>query len=202
MRSFFLCFVLVFLLTLTPSLIFLPGFAEAKNADFSSWIKNISESPLPTEPQFADYAPEIEVVGSTVHVMWSTHDTVNWVDRFIYYRRSTNGGRSWEDKKLLLTGDGSLVSNISNRMSVDGDTVHIFVTRILGTGGDWSGVLTYIRSRNGGASFEAPRDIISGKSQSIQDVYVDSGDGRVTVAYDVSDWTNVRKILGFASDDN
>jgi len=202
LQNFLLKPGLFFSLAITLSLIFLSGLSEAKNADFSEWIENISESPLPTELRYIDYAPEIEVVGSTVHVMWSTYDNINWTDRFIYYRRSINGGRSWEDKKLLLTGDGYLVSNTANRMSVDGDTVHIFLGHTVGSGGDWSGTLTYIRSRNGGASFEAPRDIISGKHQHINGVYVDSGNGRVTVAYDVSDWTSAVPVEGFASDDN
>ena len=68
----------VVLSLITVSLFLVSGTAEAKNPDLSYWTQNLSESAAPTEPGEPDCNQEIEVVGSTVHVMWFTGN-VPWV---------------------------------------------------------------------------------------------------------------------------
>ena len=68
--------VLFALISVSLFLVPIPG--EAKNPDLSYWTLNLSESAAPTELGEEDFSPEIAVVGSTVHVMWLTHDKDVW----------------------------------------------------------------------------------------------------------------------------
>ena len=93
----------VVLSLITVSLFLVSGTAEAKNPDLSYWTMNLSESAAPEELGEDDFAQEIEVVGSTVHVMWLTHDNADWSGYKVFYRRSIDNGQTWEAKQLLFT---------------------------------------------------------------------------------------------------
>jgi hypothetical protein len=86
----------VVLILITVSLFLGSGTAAAKNPDLSYWTKNLSESAGPGELGEPDSAPEIQVVGSTVHVMWLTQDLFSTSDHpwKIYYRRSLDNGQT------------------------------------------------------------------------------------------------------------
>ena len=48
------------------------------------------------------------MVGTTVHVMWITHDKDVWARYKIFYRRSTDNGQTWEPKQLIYTSESGL----------------------------------------------------------------------------------------------
>jgi len=52
-----------------------PSDTSATNANLSHWMKNLSEPTVDEQTGLRDLNPEIEVVGSTVHVMWITQNT-------------------------------------------------------------------------------------------------------------------------------
>ena len=53
------------------------------------------------------WAPSVSVSDSTVHIVWYDHRDANWE---IYYKRSTDGGISWESD-TRLTNDAAQKSN-------------------------------------------------------------------------------------------
>jgi hypothetical protein len=101
------------------------GLAEAKDPDLSYWMKDISESALSSEPGNIDESPQIVVFGSTVHVLWTARKA-DWTAYELYYRRSVDGGVTWEAKQLLLEDTQPLTDYTARKMAVDGTTVHIF----------------------------------------------------------------------------
>jgi len=172
----------VVLTLVTVSLFLLSGAAEAKNPDISYWTLNLSESAAPDELGEYDLAPEIEVVGSTVHVMWLTRN-IDWSGYRVYYRRSIDNGQTWEPKQLLFTNDDLIINDTYKRMAVTGDTVHIAVNYYEGS---WYGVLGYLRSTNNGASFEPIRPLYNASgAHHVFDVRVAASNGKVTIGYEV-----------------
>ena len=116
----------IFVALLTLAALALAGPAEARNPDLSNWTLNLSAGDEPADERWDDAYQEIVVVGSTVHVLW-------WTARYLisdrlYYRRSTDGGQTWEAKILLFdTAPFSGNRDISGQkyMAVDGTSVHV-----------------------------------------------------------------------------
>lgn len=130
---------------------------SARNADLSWWTVNVSEG-LPTEERgVADSNPEIVVDGDTVHALWFSRVD----DNAVCYRRSTDGGETWEPIFQFYQDDANLKEIASQptdrHMAVHGNYVHI----AFGAYGDgstgWFGQFVYLRSTDGGQSFEQPR---------------------------------------------
>lgn len=200
--SFFL--ILVTLVTVYVPKASQSGTSLLRNVELSNWVKNLSESASAEEPGEQDSNPEIAIVGSTAHVMWATRGA-DWRSWKIYYRRSTDGGKTWEAKKLLFTDDEGLLDGSTYRkMAVDGNTVHIFTENYKSSAScSWYGVLTYFRSRDNGTTFEAPRDIVTGGCvRHIKDIYASAGGGTVTVGYqDRLNYEPYDYIVALTSDD-
>ncbi len=65
-----------------------------------SWGDDIRLTDDPNEC----YVPSIEVSGSVIHVAWSDLRDSDWE---IYYKRSTDGGNSWEDDTRIFHNPGN-----------------------------------------------------------------------------------------------
>ena len=177
----------------------LSSFAEARNADLSKWLKNLSESALETEPKNPDYAPEIVVSGNTVHVVWATMKA-DFSASQLYYRRSIDKGKTWQQKVLLAEWSGQQgVSKSDKKLIVNNNYVHIFLKR-LGTS-----YISYFRSTDGGATFENERNI----TESFEDVWggvkATSYRGKIVVLYKArvyEDYEEKTKINILISSDN
>ena len=128
--SFFLTALFLSILTLIAVQ------AEAKNPDVSNWTLNLSESAADTELGEEDFAQEIEVVGNTVHVLWITRNA-DYSGHRLYYRRSTDGGQTWNAKQLIFEDDDLVISKSYKRMVVNDTTVHIAFSYYSGS---WYGV--------------------------------------------------------------
>ena len=161
------------------------GRTEAMNPDISYWMKNISESPLSTEPRKDDLSPQIVVVGSTVHVTWTARNADDTAS-VLYYRRSTDDGETWQAKQVIFeASDAWLHRPTGRKMAVDGTSVHIFQEHSIYPGGSWHDVLSYMRSTDNGATFETPRIVVDGGAvRHVHNVYVSAAGGTVTVGYD------------------
>lgn len=132
--------------------------ARATNPEFSSWIANISEGAGEAPAGLEDSQPEVAVSGNVVHILWLNF-TFDGNQHNLFYRRSTDGGKTWEAKKLLESGTSIDGDRTSRRMFVSGNYVHIAATKRDPNNNNF--VLAYYRSTNGGATFEAPREIYS-----------------------------------------
>ena len=187
------------LATLLVLLLLAGGTVEARNPDLSSWTQNLSEGPAAGEPGEDDFAPEIVVAGTTVHVFWITQNGDNSGHK-LFYRRSVDNGRTWQAEQLLLEHDDVVVDKTHKRMVVIDGTVHIAYGYYAG---NWYGVLGYLRSTDNGASFEAPRALFTaGSYRHVRDVRVAASEGKLSIGLrDQSNTTAANTYYLLNSDD-
>jgi len=169
----------VVLLTLAALVLF-AGSADARNPNLSNWTLNLSGNESPEET-WNDRGQEIEVVGSTVHVTyWAAGSS--WR---LYYRRSTDGGQTWQPKILLYDTNPGGSSGSQDRdwkfLAVDGTTVHVAYAQY----GAGVCTLKYRRSTDNGASFEDARQLApdSGGWWWIGPTRIAASAGKVTIAF-------------------
>lgn len=155
----------------------------AQQPEISFWTKNISEGQGVTGPGFYDFAHEMVVSGTTVHCLWIADSAYYYK---LFYRRSTDNGNTWGERKLLAQGVFPYFATpmTSKRMAVDGETVHIVYVEHH-TEGMVSNVY-YIRSTDGGASFETPQPIFDLLTRLTDRIFIASSGNSVTVL--VQDW--------------
>lgn len=152
--------------------------ARATNPVFSNWIINVSEGAGEAPVGYDDTQPEIAISGNTVHVLWQNFTFEGGLTS-LFYRRSVDGGKTWQGKIMLESTNAFDGDRTARRMFVSGNYVH--VAAVKRDPGNNNFVLVYYRSTNGGASFEAPRTIHSVPNE-LRNLRI-SGDGsRVNLA--------------------
>lgn len=150
---------------------------------FNRWT-NISQEVTTTPAD--NYLAEYAISGNTIHTLWLEFK-YNEIGN-IYYRRSTNGGDTWENPILIF----DLVEKVnvdirlgySTMLSVDGNNVHIaFADYEYNNNG--TGKLHYVRSTNGGASFDEPIEIANTNGGYIKINYVNikASGNNIAIAY-------------------
>lgn len=173
----------------------LVGTAQGRNPELSFWTKNLSGNE-PAGETWNDSTQEIAVVGSTVHVLyWSHKADIGWR---LYYRRSTDGGQTWQPPILLH--DPQTAGGAADRqrgckyLAVDGTTVHVAYAKYPGN----NAILMYRRSTNGGASFEAARQLDPAVGDSywwINHTYIAASNGKVTIAFQYQAYDGANRAL-------
>lgn len=160
-----------------------PFDASATNAILSNWMKNLSEPTAGEQTGLYDFNPEIEIYGSTVHVMWITRSS-DWKNYTIYYKRSLDSGKTWQPKKEIFSESDLVTSGSYKRMAVLGNTVHIAVSHYRENEKGWYGVLTYIRSTDNGATFLPERTLFNGAAAfHVYDTFVSAANGRLAIGF-------------------
>ncbi len=134
-------------------------------------------------PGFYDFAHEIVVSGTTVHFLWIADSAYYYK---LFYRRSVDNGNTWGERKLLAQGVYPYFATplTSKRMAVDGQTVHIVYVEHH-TEGMVSDVC-YLRSTDGGASFESVRPIFDILTRLTDRIFISCSGDKVSVL--VQDW--------------
>lgn len=180
------------------------------NPTLSNWTLNLSGG----DPEGAvgnDRNQEIAVVGSTVHVMWISNVYEEW-SRKVMYRRSTDGGKSWEPALVLFKcgsdpWDGIDYNYTYKRMAVDGSTVHIVVNHRITLEDGGHGALTYLRSTDGGQTFDEPKALFTSPTGPLMGWFVtepriSADSGKVTIGINHSaSWYNNYSIVLLNSSD-
>lgn len=157
---------------------------RAVSPSISPWETILSsDTPAGTEN---DRFPEVIVSGQTVHMVCVS--SIGYDRNFLCYRRSTDGGITWQDRIILGDYSGDTNSTLQNgettRLAVDGGNVHVIQSQIVP---GWHYEIDYFRSTDGGATFENKRAIaISDKYWHFQIPRIVAGGGKVTVAYSYS----------------
>ena len=95
--------------------------------------------------------PEIAASGSTVHVVWTEDGVAPSVATDVWYRRSTDGGKSFLTEVRIDADDDAADSD--PKVSASGDLVVIVWLK-----GDPQDIWAVV-STDGGANFDAPRSI-------------------------------------------
>ncbi len=144
------------------------------NPELSFWLKNISEPYDANNPVLSDYASELAISGSTIHVLWLA-DGPDY-EHYIFYRRSHDNGLTWDEKIKFEEVEQNGIDHgaTSKRMGVSGDYVHIVYSRH----SPYNEII-YLRSTDGGATFDPPR--ILHEALHVSDLYVSVSGSNISV---------------------
>ncbi|HOW66458.1 MAG TPA: hypothetical protein P5186_06085 [Candidatus Paceibacterota bacterium] len=141
-----------------------PSSATSRTAEDSFHFRNLSSEPLGDSAR-QDLYPQLAVAGDAVHLAWLSI-TPDFASQQLRYRRSTDGGRSFEPARTLLSGSGSefLYTGLNIHdtetgqtpayLAADGEQVHI---ALLTTATGQTPRIVYLRSTDGGNTFSEPR---------------------------------------------
>jgi hypothetical protein len=151
-------------------------------APISNWTKVISGTHPSDGELWEDMNPEIEIVGKTIHFLWSSN---RYADRsIVYYRNSTDGGSTLNPALAIIdtTGNTNTVSGIKNpnlkRMVVSGNNIHIVI--------QIKASLYYSLSTNNGISFSPPRIVYSlanATNHDLTEPYISVFEKRVVIGF-------------------
>ncbi len=173
----------------------------ARNADLSNWMQNLSGNE-PDDLIADDHNPEIVVAGNIVHVVWTAKST-DLSHNFLYYRRSTDGGTTWNDTVTLAMLD--VQSEYENprfrRLAVSGNYVHIIAIQQVG---NWHYELQYFRSDDSGQTFSAPEVIFTGEDAYwVRRIMISCDANYVTIGFVYNpNWYDAYTIYTLDSSDN
>ncbi|AGW14502.1 LamG-like jellyroll fold domain-containing protein [Megalodesulfovibrio gigas] len=170
--------------------------AEARNPDVSSWMVNLSSGSSSTDTNNRNGAPEIAVVGDTVHAVWVTYQSDPYIGQ-IWYRRSLDGGATWQARiKIVEAPANELdITEYVKRLHVVGTSVHI---AYIGhsSGGTWAGTVYYRRSTDNGASFGSAQSLFSATYLSLSHSYINGNGSKVTIAFRLSSSSGYKRDSG------
>ncbi|MFA5834846.1 MAG: T9SS type A sorting domain-containing protein [Bacteroidota bacterium] len=125
---------------------------------FSNLVADISENHPKVNIRFHRSVAS----GNNIHTVWCETDTINsTLLKYLAYRRSTDGGRTFGAKKYL--GSLTKISDPKGTefIAVDGANVHIIILDLLPNADPVANKLLYFRSTDHGATFDAPKTIWS-----------------------------------------
>lgn len=178
------------MLAVLVTALLLPSMAAGQ--DNYNWIRNLSEGEGEITTNLQDWHPEIAAAGNEVHALWLTHaPATDWSNYELNYRRSSDNGENWDSKIKLFEGTLDY-SNTYNRIAVSGNYVHIVVNWNSGSAKE----LVYLRSSNGGASFEAPKVLYSTTAQDLLSVHISAQGSQVGISFNHDCWyCGVKKTL-------
>lgn len=102
---------------------------------------------------------QVEIEGQTIHLLWQENNKDAEGLYRLYYRRSTDLGRTWEQAQQVAALHARINNYNQNFMTVSGQLVHIiaidYQSQMSGNS------ISYIRSTDGGATFTT-RELASG----------------------------------------
>lgn len=135
----------------------------SRTAGDSLHFRNLS-SEAPGDPVLQDQYPQLAIAGNTVHLAWLAV-SADLQTQHLLYRRSTDGGLTFEPVRVLLDGSGTdLSSGIAVQhmetgqapafLAAAGDGVHMV---LLQSGGGEAPRIVHLRSADGGTTFQSPQ---------------------------------------------
>lgn len=196
---------LVLALMVVFAVFFLHDLCEARDANLSSWTRNLSGNE-PEGEAWKDYNSEVAVVGSSVHVVWASMKS-DWSEYRLYYKRSINKGKTFKATVTLISlpvGDRN--HDATDRvLAVDGETVHVVVSRFypVSKTRSWYYEVYYFRSTDNGATFEPVRTLFSGSDAwHVHQLRIAASRGGATIGFNYyANWYNNYSVVLLSSDD-
>ena len=187
------------LLLATLSL-FLIVTVNAQNHELSQHITKLSE--WKGQADVEDYVPEMEIVGQNIHTIWVRH--VSGSEGYLYYRRSTDLGETWEAPKLIhtYTNPDWSISFEHRKLSVEGEKVYI-ATADYNYPDNGTSRIVFYESVNAGANFAAGR-VLSQNEGGYRQFYnclIKVKNGKIAIAYQGST-SGIRKGTWFLFSSN
>lgn len=188
--------LLVFPIVALILILFSGGTAIAANPDISDFTRNLS-GVNPAGQTWDDYNSEVAVSGNYVHVVWFSRRS-DWDRARICYTRSTDGGATFEDYRVLHvvnTATKNILSEPELRMlAADGANVYVAFSRYEAATDtrSWHYNLIYLRSTDNGATFSTPKVLFAGKDiWHIEQVRIAADSGKLTIGFNYfANWYN------------
>ncbi|MCX6226624.1 MAG: sialidase family protein, partial [Bacteroidia bacterium] len=166
----------------------------SNNPKISNFLTNLS-SQVNLEA-LDDVYPEIVISGNTLHVVWIEYKY--GVENSLYYCRSIDLGKTWEVPRIVarLKDNSYALQPQTRKLAVDGSNVHIGFCDYDYYGGG-TGRIYYVRSTDGGTSFDPAREIVTtgGGYARIFGSHIKAVNGKVAVAYQGSGAKNGLRML-------
>ena len=124
---------------------------------------------------------EVEIDGNFIHLLWVDGNTDADKATRIWYRRSTDSGKTWEDARVLTTTrfhSNGQIDGTNKLMSISNGRIHFAVHDKEGD----ATMIRYIRSDDHGTTFQEPVIVKKNpqSSTSIRNTLIDS-DGEMVV---------------------
>ena len=125
-------------------------------SNYGNWM-NLTEGY--TEDKTSNHQKmQVEIDGNTIHLLWAEFAKQKDDTYGIWYRRSTDLGKTWEDAKLLLTTHTNDFMNINSGVinklvAVNNGHIHIAVIDRDEADSEGKWRILYVRSDDGGNSF-------------------------------------------------
>ena len=133
--------------------------------NYGKWV-NLTDGY--TEDKGDHQKMQVEIEGNTIHLCWVEFAKGEDNRYNIWYRRSTDLGKTWEEPQIVFKTYSNGYLNINNGcvsklMSVSGNYIHFAVVDITGdpTYESKPGCLRYRRSTDGGATFEDSKVLLA-----------------------------------------
>jgi PKD repeat protein len=167
---------------LLVAILFATNVLYAENPAFSGDLINLSA--IVNNEILDDVKPEMVIVGNTIHVVWIEYKYAS--EQWLYYRRSTDNGKTWENPKQLLKlsvarWDRS-IEPATRFLAADGNSVHIASADHK----DDKRIMLYRRSTDGGHTFESQKELIPTAGYSYwayRNAHIKAVNGKVAIAY-------------------
>ena len=147
---------------------------------------------------------EVETSGKTIHLLWQENSKDADGLYRMYYRRSADLGRTWEEARLISTSTEKLNVQNNHLMTVSGSSVYIFCPWHDADDSWNSWHLRFARSTDGGASFTTVdlEQFGTGSVTQHLNMYYAGCDGQTVVfATHHSDGTGRKELRAYTSTD-
>ena len=144
---------------------------------------------------------EVETSGKTIHLLWQENGKDADGLYRMYYRRSADLGRTWEEAKLISTSKEKLYRENNHLMTVSGSSVYIFCPS---KDADDRWKLRFARSTDGGASFttvDLEQFGTGSVTQHLSQYYTGSEGQTVVFATRHTDGTGRKELRAYTSTD-
>ena len=178
--------LLILLLLALPIEIMADVSRDSLPSNYGNWV-NLTEG-YTQDHSYNHQKMQVEMDGNTIHLLWAEFAKQSDGTYGLWYRRSTDLGKTWEDARLIVKTRTDQFMNINSGannklMAVSNGHVHITVMDCDDNEPDAKWRILYVRSDDGGASFTTnTMGILSSRYEYYRGIQIDSDGDMVVIA--------------------
>ena len=178
--------LLILLLLALPIEIMADVSRDSLPSNYGNWM-NLTEG-YTQDHSYNHQKMQVEMDGNTIHLLWAEFAKQSDGTYGLWYRRSTDLGKTWEDARLIVKTRTDQFMNINSGannklMAVSNGHVHITVMDCDDNEPDAKWRILYVRSDDGGASFTTnTMGILSSRYEYYRGIQIDSDGDMVVIA--------------------
>ena len=178
--------LLIFLLIAWPIGMLAEVSRDSLPSNYGNWV-NLTEG-YTQDHSYDHQKMQVEMDGNTIHLLWAEFAKQSDGTYGLWYRRSTDLGKTWEDARLVVKTRTNQFMNINSGannklMAISNGHVHIAVMDCDDNEPDAKWRILYVRSDDGGANFTTKTmGILSSRYESYRGIQIDSDGDMVVIA--------------------